>query len=159
MRKLVLAVLTLFVLGAIATAHGQTTTNYPIPSGTICNASGPEHCTYYPDGVARFQTGDPWTQFVYNSSNADYCFDFAAYQSTAVWTVTDTPADGATAKLFTLNCASTDIQVPAVHGTIHAEIHAYSYLVSYRSCSRSGCRTLYRTEWAVLNDSFVEVTK
>jgi len=163
MRKLVLLVLALFAVIAVAThASAQTTTNYTLPTGTICGTQGPEHCTYYPTEGGRFVTGDPWTQYVYaDNANVDYCFDFTAYQSTSAWAVTDTPNLGSTAKLFTLDCATQSNAVNSVRseGTLHAEIHAFSYLASYRSCSRSGCVTRFRTEWAVLDNSFLSITK
>lgn len=160
MRQSALLALLLFgVLAACTNVFAQTTT-YTIPTGSICQASGPEACIYYPPEIpgGRFQTGDPWTQLVVSSYNADYCFDWVTYTPTSTWTVADTPDLGSTAKLFTLDCPVQNLnRVP--DGNLHAEIHAYSYLVHYRACSRSGCVNRTRTEWAVLEDSFVQITR
>jgi hypothetical protein len=155
--KTALPILFLMLAGICA---AQTTTTYNL-SNTTCNAN-PQHCTYYPAEAngGRFQTGDPWTQFVSgDNQTADYCFDFKAWQSTSVWTVTDDPALGATGKKFVLDCATSGLnREPS--GAFHAEIFAYSYVVTYVCGGGKGSRgTCHATRWAVADGSFLEITK
>src|SRR5438552_13291096 len=88
-------------------ALAQTTTNYVLPTGTLCN-SGVENCYYQIANGGQsglFETGGYWTQFDYQAYpgqnpgyNADYC------QGTAVWTVAYTPDLGPTANFTPMIC-------------------------------------------------------
>lgn len=156
MKKFILSLIAGLTL-MVAPSFAQTTTSYTLPTGTVCGTLGPEHCTFYAPGTARFQTGDPWTQLVFDSNNADYCFDYTAYQPTSVWQVASVPSLGPTAKLFTLDCATSGLN-HAPSGSLHAEIFAYSYTRSYVCGGR--IRTIcHQTNWQVLDGSFVEFTE
>ena len=137
----------------------QTTTNYVLSTGTLCN-SGVENCYYQIANGSQsgvFEAGGYWTQFDYQSYpgqnpgyNADYC------QGTAVWTVADTPDLGPTSKFYTMDCHAHDLH--GVPSTLHAEIHAHSYLATYTCGSR--VRTIcHQTRWAIDAGSFLAITK
>jgi hypothetical protein len=162
-------------------AFAQTTTNYAIPSGQqACSTNGPQTCTFYPDGIVRngygrFQTGTYWTQLVFDSYNAENCWDPFTYAPSQVWQVADTDitpgplptvvsptisySSQSGVKLYTMDCASSTLvgghTLQEGH-TVHAEILAYSYTRNYVCGSR--VRTVcHQTQWATVEGSFVEV--
>jgi hypothetical protein len=150
--------LILTVFGATF-AIALTTTTYTLPTRMVCT-SGVENCYYeIADGSQSglFETGGYWTQFDYRAYpgqnpgyNADYC------QGTELWTVADTPAMGATAKFYTMDCHAHDLNgVPSI---IHAEIHAHSFVATYPCGGR--VRTIcHQTRWMIDDGSFLEITK
>ena len=137
----------------------QTTTNYVLPTGTLCN-SGVENCYYQIANGSQsgvFEAGGYWTQFDYQSYpgqnpgyNADYC------QGTAVWTVAYTPDLGPTANFYTMDCQAHDSH--GVPSTLHAEIHAHSYVATY-PCGSRVRTTCHQTRWAIDDGSFLAITK
>lgn len=177
MRKSVLVVLASFVLAAL-TAHAQTTTSYNIPAGQACTSSGPEACTYYPDGIprdgfGRFQTGSNFTQLIFNANNGEYCDD-SFNNPTQVWDVSDTdiPApplpvpplhvtytNQSGVKLYEMHCLTTSLVNNYMFSeghTVHAEIFAYSFTRNYPCGGR--VRTIcHQTNWTTVDGSFVEV--
>jgi len=150
----------MLILTVMIAASGlaQTTNNYVLPTGTVCNG-GVENCYYEIANGAQsgvFEAGGYWTQFDYRAYpgqnpgyNADYC------QGTAVWTVADTDL-GPTAKFYTMDCQAQDLHgVPSI---LHAEIHTHSYVATYACGGR--VRTIcHQTRWAIDDGSFLAITK
>jgi hypothetical protein len=173
MRRMMLFMFSLMLLFAFATfaATAQTVTYEGTIPQTRCGPGGPEYCTYYPPGINRFQTGDPWTQLDFiPATHADYCTSFPNYTTTAVWTISDTDqtppplpepvypvlsySNQSGVKLFTLTCVATAIN-SNLHPTVNAEIFAFSYTKTFRCGSRSPsiCHT---TNWQTIDGSFVQ---
>ena len=141
------------------TALAATTVTYPLPAGTVCNSV--QRCQFKvtTPSFGLFQSGTPETQFDYLSSpddqtpyNADYCSD-GNDQPTDVWTVTNEPLRGPTAKLYSMSCSALDLD--NVPSTLNASIHAHSYV----QCHGSGRYRTCQTVWAIDSNSVLRITK
>jgi hypothetical protein len=162
MRRMIISLSLMFMAMSLPMFAQTTTYDQPIPQATC--SSNPEHCTYYPQGTQRFQTGDPWTQLVFDPYHADYCTNFSNNTTTAVWQVLDTDlnpplstdpsvSNESAPKLFVLDCIATSIN-SGLHPSLHAEIVAFSYVKTFK-CGRYGL-TCHHTYWQTMDGSFIK---